>query len=193
MADEAGFAALTGQEQRILVLGNSGSGKSTLAGGLGLALGLPTVHLDAHFWRPGWTETPADVWDARVPELCAAERWVQDGNFARSLPVRLLRADTVVLLQRPTLLCVWRILRRWRTWRGVTRPDLAPGCPEKIDLEFLHWVLTFRLREMPRVRAALRDAPPGLKVIVLRSDRDVAALLERARRVRVEAAGAPRD
>ena len=172
---------LTGDEQRILVLGNSGSGKSTLTRQLSVALGLPAVHLDAFFWRPGWTETPRDEWDARMPELCAGERWVQDGNYARSLPQRLGRADTVVLFDRPTVVCLWRVVCRWWQYRGVSRPDLAPGCPEKIDLDFIGWVLLFRFKELPRVHAALSDRPTGLHLIVLRRDRDVEALLESAR------------
>jgi adenylate kinase family enzyme len=172
---------LTGDEQRILVLGNSGSGKSTLTRQLSEVLGLPAVHLDAFFWQRGWIETPRAEWDARVPELCAGERWVQDGNYARSLPQRLRLADTVVLFDRPTVVCLWRVVRRWWQYRGVSRPDLAPGCPEKIDLEFMGWVVGFRFKELPRVHAALREAPTHPPVIVLRHDRDVEALLESAR------------
>ena len=173
---------LTGEEQRILVLGNSGSGKSTLTGQLSELLGLPAVHLDAYFWRPGWEETPAQEWDLRVPELCAGSRWVQDGNFARSLPHRLRRADTVILFERPTALCLWRILSRWWTYRGVTRPDLAPDCPERLDPFFFHWVMWFKRRELPRVHAALREAPEDLKLIIVRTDDEVQALLDSARR-----------
>ncbi len=174
---------LTGDERRILVLGNSGSGKSTLARALGDALALPVVHLDTHYWRPGWTEPTRAEWDARVPELAARPAWVMDGNFARSLAPRLARADTVVLFERPTWLCLARILGRWREWRGRTRPDLAAGCPEDIDWRFMAWVATFRRRELPRVRTALAAAPPGLRVHVLRTDADADALLASARRV----------
>lgn len=60
--------------RRLLVIGGPGSGKSTLAVRLGAALGLPVVHLDAHFWRPGWQESPRAEWADRVAELAAGER-----------------------------------------------------------------------------------------------------------------------
>jgi hypothetical protein len=59
-------------------------------------LGLPVVHLDAHYYGPGWRPpTPAD-WAARHRRLAAGERWVLDGNHAGTLAARLERADTVV-------------------------------------------------------------------------------------------------
>ncbi len=180
---------LTGREQRILVLGNSGSGKSTLTRQLSEVLGLPAVHLDRHFWNAGWVETPKGEWLARVPGLCAGPRWIQDGNFASSLPERLKRADTVLLFDRPTPLCLWRILRRWAQYRGETRPDLAPACEEKLDWRFLGWVCTFRSTELPRVRLALenarknarKNAHEGLAVHTLRTEQDVLNVLASAR------------
>jgi adenylate kinase family enzyme len=77
-----------GAVERVLVIGGPGAGKSTLAARLGAALGLPVVHLDAHFWRPGWQESPRPEWAARVAELAAAERWVMDGHYAGTLAVR---------------------------------------------------------------------------------------------------------
>src|SRR3954447_26454226 len=70
--------------QRILVLGCSGAGKSTLARRIASRLGLPVVHLDREYWRPGWCATPADEFDTVVDRLVAPARWVMDGNFKRT-------------------------------------------------------------------------------------------------------------
>src|SRR3989454_12597016 len=48
--------------KRVLVIGTGGSGKSTVARRLAQRTGLPLIHLDAHYWRPGWQPTPPDEW-----------------------------------------------------------------------------------------------------------------------------------
>jgi adenylate kinase family enzyme len=65
--------------RRVVVLGCAGSGKSTVAAGLARRTGLPLVHLDEHYWRPGWTAPPDDVWRAAQRRLVAGPAWVLDG------------------------------------------------------------------------------------------------------------------
>jgi adenylate kinase family enzyme len=82
--------------RRVLVIGISGAGKSTFSQALATKTGLPLIHLDKEFWRPGWVQTPRQEWRARVSELAARERWIMDGNYDSSLDLRLPRADTVL-------------------------------------------------------------------------------------------------
>jgi adenylate kinase family enzyme len=83
------------------------------------------------------------------------DRWIIDGNYGSSLPLRLSRADTVVWLDYPTHLCLWRVFKRWWQYRGHARPDMTEGCPENLNLEFLHYVLVFRHAWGQRNAAAL--------------------------------------
>lgn len=136
--------------ERVLILGCGGAGKSTLARRLGQLTGLPIIHLDAHFFSAGWVATPVEQWRTIVQELVAGERWIIDGNFASTLDLRLPRADTVVFIDLPRRVCLWRVLKRWITHRGRTRPDMAAGCNEQADLEFLKWIWSFRSRERPK-------------------------------------------
>lgn len=39
------------------------------------------------------------------------------------------------------LVCLWRAVRRWRQNKGRVRESSAPGCEEKIDAEFVRWIL----------------------------------------------------
>ena len=87
--------------RRVAIIGSSGAGKSTLARRLGERTGLPVVHLDEHFWRPGWVETSRGEWRAVQTALCAQDAWIMDGNYSGTLDVRLARADTVVFLDLP--------------------------------------------------------------------------------------------
>jgi hypothetical protein len=82
-------SCVVGNVQRVAIVGSGGAGKSTLARELGQRLGLPVIHLDQRFWRPGWLETETEEWAATQQELAAADRWIRDGNYGATLDVRL--------------------------------------------------------------------------------------------------------
>ena len=164
--------------KRILVLGSGGAGKSTLAQALGTRLDLPVIHLDAHYWQPGWTAPPPDVWERIVRGLVQRETWVMDGNFSGTMEIRLAAADTVVFLDFPRLLCLWRITRRFLKYRGQTRPDMAPGCVESLDWDFAKWVWDYPRRTRPLVLQALRRHAQGRQIIHLHSPNQVRGFLQ---------------
>ena len=156
--------------KRVLVIGSGGSGKTTFARRLADRLGLPLVHLDAHYWKPGWIETPNEEWDERIQRFIAEPSWVMDGNYGRTLDVRLAACDTVVFLDMPRHVCLWRIVkRRFRYWGG-TRPDVAPGCPERLTWEFIVWVWTYRKRRRPEVLDRLGRLSTARSVVVSARD-----------------------
>lgn len=158
---------------RIVVLGCSGSGKSTFSQRLGARLGLPVRHLDAFFWKPGWRQVDAETFDATVRELAAEELWIIDGNYSRTLDLRLERADTVFLLDFPRYLCLYRVIKRRLQYSGRTRADMGEGCVEKLDFPFLRWVWQFRKRSRPKLLARLERFKDGREVVIFRSPREV--------------------
>lgn len=141
--------------QRILVIGSPGAGKSTLSHELAARTGLPLFHLDKLFWLSGWVERDRDEGRAELAEVLAGERWIIDGNYGSTLPMRIARADTVVWLDYPTWRCLGRVFKRWWQYRGKARPDMTEGCPENLNLEFLLYVLNFRNAWQHRNAAAL--------------------------------------
>ncbi|MDG2524982.1 hypothetical protein P6166_06400 [Stenotrophomonas sp. HITSZ_GD] len=141
--------------QRILVIGPPGAGKSHFARQLGERLGLPVIHLDAHYWSAGWVEpTPAE-WASRLAALLARPAWIMDGNYSRTLAQRLAACDTVVFLDLPRWQCMWGLLRRAWTERGRVRADMAAACPEKLDRAFLVFAWRYRSRSRPAVMRLL--------------------------------------
>ena len=164
--------------RRVSIIGSGGAGKSTLAARVGARTGLPVVHLDACYWRAGWSATPADEWRRTVDALIAAPAWVMDGNYGGTLDVRLAASDTVVFLDLPRRVCLWRIVRRAARYRGRTRPDMAPGCPEQLSWEFVRWVWSYPRRRRPAVLRRLAALPPTTRVVVLRSQRAVDAWVD---------------
>ncbi len=163
--------------RRIAVLGSGGAGKSTVARAIAARVGLPLHHLDRLYWLPGWQATPDPDWEALQRELVREERWMVDGNYSRTLAIRLDRADGVLLLDLPRRVCLWRAF--WRSMRlyGKVRPDLGAGCPEHFDLEFLAWIWAFPRRTRGKLLAAKRAAPPGQAWVVPRTAREVRRLI----------------
>ena len=159
--------------ERVVILGSGGAGKSTLARRLGDTLGLPVIHLDREHWRRGWIETPRDEWAERVNELAAGDRWVIDGNYGGTMESRLRACDTAIFLDLPRSLCLWRVARRWRRYRGRTRPDMTPGCNERLDWTFMWWIWNYPRLHRPRVMQHLGTLGAGQRVVHLRSRREV--------------------
>lgn len=163
--------------KRILVIGSGGSGKSTLTRQLGERLQIDVKHLDQLYWRPGWQEPPKEEWLARVNELTTAGSWILDGNYGGTLKVRIERCDTIVFLDLPRLVCLWRILKRRLLYRNRSRPDMAEGCQEKIDWEFVSWVWNYSRRSRPKVVQLLREHAETKQIVWLRSRAEVKKFL----------------
>lgn len=177
--DDAALARV-GVGRRVIVTGLAGSGKSTLSLALGAMTGLPVIHLDLHFWKPGWVAPSEPEWRAKQRDVLAGAAWIADGNYAETLDLRLELADTIVVLDLPWWQCSGRALRR-----GLEMPgELPPGC------EYTRWQ---RLRDEWRLagriwrkhhsdpsleREAIARHGTHLTVHVLRSERAVREFLD---------------
>jgi len=152
----------------VAIIGPGGAGKSWLARELGRRLDLPVIHLDDLFWKPGWVESNRDEWGALNRELVQGERWILDGNYGGTMEIRLEAADTIVFLDPPTLLCIWRVLRR----RARDEPASAHR-----QLEFVAYIWRYRRTRGPTVEERIRRHGAGKQVHVLHTRRDVQQFL----------------
>lgn len=169
----------------MLVVGCSGGGKSTLARALSAALDLPYISMDrAFFWLPGWVLRERSQIREMIGEAVAQERWIMDGTSPGTFDLRLPRADLVIWLRLPRLACLANVVRRRIRYAGRTRPEMAEGCPEKLDLEFLRYIWSFEEKMSPQIDAALRSGDGSPPVFVLTSRRDAEMLLARVARRR---------
>ena len=127
---------LTTSPNRIAVIGTAGAGKTVLAKRIAERLAVPHVELDAYRHGPNWAETPDPLFRERLARALSGDRWVADGNYRVARDVVWTRATTLVWLDYPLRIVLWRLF--WRTMRrGVTRQVLWNGNRERLWEHFL--------------------------------------------------------
>ena len=163
--------------ERILIIGCSGSGKSTLARALKEKLGLPVVHLDQLWWKPGRKNVTVEEFDSRLAMALNMDRWIIDGNYSRTMEARLAKCDTIIYLDFSRWACLWGMCQRLLSSRGKTRPDMSDGCPERFSWEFVRWIWNFNKNNRVQNYTYLAKARHA-ESIVLKNRKEVKAFLE---------------
>lgn len=162
--------------ERIMIIGCGGSGKSTLARQLGEKLGYPVVHLDKIWWTGNWQTISEEAFDEKLREALAQQTWIVDGNFNRTIGMRLALCDTVIYLDYNRFACLWGVFKRVVTNYGRVRADMGGNCRERFDMEFLRWVWSYNRKNRPRNYALLESASHA-EAIILKNRRQLRRFL----------------
>lgn len=169
---------------KIAVIGYSGSGKSTLARTLAAGYGIEVLHLDRVHWLPGWNVRSAEEKLRIVEEfLDSHDAWVIDGTYRKLYEARRMEeADLIVELLFGRLACYSRARRRWKRYRGKSRPDMGEGCEEKFDFAFVKWI--FWKGRTKDIRAHYREIAERYpaKAVVIRNQRELDRFTEEQQR-----------
>ena len=165
---------------RILVIGRTGSGKTTLAREIAAALQVPHVELDSLYFGPDFSTVPEPVLRERVATAIQGDRWVTDGNKRAVRDLVWPRADTIIWLDYPTALTLWRLGRRaTRRTASLRTQAAAEGRTKDLPKQLIaaaKGVLTAlrshtgQRREFPQLFAAPENQ--HLEVVRLRSPRE---------------------
>lgn len=162
---------------KIIIIGSGGAGKSTLARQLGEKLDIEVIHLDAHFWKENWQATSREEWNGWQKEVMQKSSWIMDGNYSSTMDTRIQAADLIIFLDFSRWLCLWGVLKRRWMYHGKTRPDMAEGCPERLDWEFLKWVYDYPSKKAPVVREKLKELKGEKHIYHLHNRKDVSTFL----------------
>jgi len=193
---------MTSSYNRITVIGLPGSGKSTLSSSLSVILDLQHVELDAIHWQPNWVSLEKSVMREQVDAACPPDgRWVVDGNYRVARPIVWGRADTIVWLDIPLWLSMWRLVKRTlsrmffkrKLWNGNQERWSNLFALNKED-NLLLFALSRRGMLKVEVPASLREPEhQHLKLLRFRHPKEVEDWLRSLRRNRLEEGTLARD
>ena len=162
--------------KRIVIIGCPGSGKTRMARALGEKLDLSVVHLDRLWWTKGWQNVSMEEFDARLENALKLDSWIIDGNYSRTMEARLQRCDTVIYLDFSRWQCLLGMCQRVLGSYGKNRPDMANGCPERFDWDFVKFIWNFNAQNRVRNYTWIAKSRHA-KAIVLKNRRQVKAFL----------------
>ncbi|WP_328824183.1 P-loop NTPase family protein [Metabacillus schmidteae] len=161
--------------KKIMVIGvSAGAGKSTFARKLSEVLQIDVYHLDTMFWEPGWIEASFEDFKSRQQKVIINHpQWIMEGNYRNTFDMRVEKADTIIYLEKPLTVCLYRVIKRWLTNIGKDRPDRAIGCNEKIDMAFIKFICTTYSQRKKRTRQQLHQLESTKQVFILTNDKEI--------------------
>jgi hypothetical protein len=157
--------------KKIVIIGPPGAGKTEFANELGQILNVDRVyHLDYFFWKPRWIRTTEAERHAIISELTKTNEWIIEGNFLDTIDTQFSHANLVIWL--------YRVVKRYFSYIGKEIPEIAPGCRDKITLQFLFSIFAYKFIDSNLIRKKLRkqDAP---RLLVLNTPSEAHAFLEK--------------
>lgn len=155
--------------KRILVIGSGASGKSTLADQLGKKLRFPVIHLDWEYWHSGWIENSEQNWKPKIDHLITPPEWIFDSNVSGLFDDRFHAADTIIFLDFPRWISLYRLLKR--KW-------ISKGKKGRSDGAYLKWAWNFPHQSRPALLQKLHEVSSTKTVITLRSPTEVRRFLK---------------
>ena len=159
--------------KKVIIIGSPGAGKSTFARKLRDKTGLPLCYLDMIWHRPDRTTITREEFDSRLMDILVTDNWIIDGNYGRTVEMRLQYCDTVFLLDYPTEVCLAGAAERV----GTKREDM-PWCEEELDGEFKKWIEDFRATKLPQIKELIQKYSEGKEIHIFTSREETERYLE---------------
>ena len=150
--------------KKVIVIGCPGSGKTTFAEKLNRITGLPLYHLDAIWHKPDKTHIPREDFDERIAEIFSTDEWIIDGNYNRTVEMRLQQCDTVFLFDLPVEICLQGATQRL----GEKRYDL-PWIEKELDPEFEGFIKDFSKTSLPKIYELIEKYKAEKQVVIFKS------------------------
>lgn len=154
--------------QKAIIIGCPGAGKSTFARKLSDKMHLPLYYLDMLWHKPDRTTVDRNIFDEKLKEIVLKEKWIIDGNYGRTLEMRIQWCEAIFLLDFPVEECLVGAKSRI----GKQRVDM-PWIETEFDEEFKQWIMDFPKNELPIVYELLDRYKGEKSIYVFRSRADI--------------------
>lgn len=163
--------------QKVIVIGSPGAGKSTFARKLRDLTGLPLFYLDMLWHKPDRTNVSREEFDEKLQEILMQEQWIIDGNYQRTLEMRLKACDTVFFLDFPLDVCIAGAQARI----GKAREEM-PWIETEFDEEFRQDILAFPEVKLPQIYEMLERYREHKEIVIFKSREELDAFILKWRR-----------
>lgn len=150
--------------KKIIIIGSPGAGKSVFSRKLKDITDLPLYHLDMIYHKEDGTHISKEELEEKLRNIVKEESWIIDGNYQRTLELRLKECDTVFLLDFPTDICIKGAESRI----GVKRDDM-PWVEEKLDEEFKNCIINFSKEKLPQIYSLLDKYKKDTDIIIFKT------------------------
>lgn len=161
---------------KIAIIGSHAAGKTTLAKNMNKILNIKVYHLDRLLWKPGWQSIDRPTRIDTMQNLVQEKQWIIEGTYLRSSEPRLNDADTIIFLDIPFPICLWRVINRHFRERGRSRRDIPMESSDKLTMRRMLKILLFPFTERKFLMRML--CKYGTKNIIrLRSPEEVECFL----------------
>lgn len=150
--------------QKVIVIGSPGAGKSTFSRKLRDVTGLPLYYLDMLWHKPDKTTISKQEFDTKLKNILMSDKWIIDGNYNRTIEMRLKYCDAVFLMDFPVDICILGAESRV----GKQREDL-PWCETELDSEFKQFIIDFPKESLPRIYELIEKYREDKRVVIFKS------------------------
>ena len=150
--------------KKAIVIGCPGSGKTTFAEKLSKATSLPLYYLDAIWHKPDRTHISREDFDARLSEIFSEDSWIIDGNYSRTLEIRLRECDTVFLFDLTVEDCLWGATERL----GKGRYDM-PWIDTELDPRLKAEIEAFPEKNLPVIYELLEKCKENKSIVIFKT------------------------
>jgi adenylate kinase family enzyme len=165
------------KSKKICLFGCPGSGKSTLSKELSKILGLKVYHLDNIYWKPNWISISREEFNNKLKNLLREDSYIIEGNYNRTLDLRLEECDFAIYLDFNRLTCLFSVIKRYFQYKNKTRDDITAGCNEALDKEFIKYVWFFNKNHKKNYYHKLKNIDKDY--IILKNRREVRNFLKK--------------
>ena len=149
---------------KVIVIGCPGAGKSVFSRKLKDITNLPLYHLDMLYHKTDGTHISKEELEEKLKKIFKNDKWIIDGNYQRTLEMRLEQCDTVFLLDYSTEVCIEGAEARV----GKKREDM-PWIEEKLDSKFKQDIINFSNVKLPQIYELLNKYKENKNIIIFKT------------------------